>query len=387
MTIPEPSLTLGIEEEYLLVDRSSRDLVKEAPAGLMEEARSELEGQVSPEFLQCQIEVGTRVCRTVAEARADLMRLRHVLGGIAEKHGLAIIAASTHPFADWSQQHFTQKERYLELARDLQGVGKRMLICGMHVHVGIEDEDLRIDIFNQLSYFLPHLLALSTSSPFWQGRDTGLGSFRLSVFDNLPRTGLPPQFDSWAEYQRAVDALVKIGIIEDGTKIWWDLRPSARFPTLEVRVCDVCTWLDDAMSIAALVQCLVRMLYRLRRNNQRWRQYDRFLINENRWRAQRYGVGDSLIDFGRGELVPYSELLEELTDLLAEDAAALGCTRELAAAMDILSRGTSSERQRRTYREALENGADADEALKAVVDRLIEETVASHPEQVLLSDK
>ncbi len=380
MTVPEPSLTLGIEEEYLLVDRPSRDLVKEAPAGLMEEARSELQGQVSPEFLQCQIEVGTRVCRTVAEARADLLRLRHVLGGIAEKHGLAIIAASTHPFADWSQQHFTRKERYLELARDLQGVGKRMLICGMHVHVGVEDEDLRIDIFNQLSYFLPHLLALSTSSPFWQGRDTGLSSFRLSVFDNLPRTGLPPRFDSWAEYQRAVNALVKIGIIEDGTKIWWDLRPSARFPTLEVRVCDVCTWLDDAISIAALVQCLVRMLYRLRRNNQRWRQYDRFLINENRWRAQRYGVGDSLIDFGRGELVPYPELLEELTDLLAEDAAALGCTRELASAMDILSRGTSAERQRQTYREALENGADADEALKAVVDRLIEETVAPHPE-------
>ncbi len=384
MTIPEPSLTLGIEEEYLLVDRSSRDLVKEPPPDLMEEARSELEGQVSPEFLQCQIEVGTRVCRTVAEARADLMRLRHVLGGIAGRYGLAIIATSTHPFADWSQQHFTQKERYLELARDLQGVGKRMLICGMHVHVGIEDRDLRIDIFNQLSYFLPHLLALSTSSPFWQGRDTGLSSFRLSVFDNLPRTGLPPHFDSWAEYQRAVNALVKIGIIEDGSKIWWDLRPSARFPTLEVRVCDVCTWLDDAVAIAALVQCLVRMLYRLRRNNQRWRQYDRFLINENRWRAQRYGVGDSLIDFGRGELVPYSELLEELTDLLAEDAAALGCTRELASALNILSRGTSAERQRRTYREALENGADVDEALKAVVDRLIEETVAPHPEAVIL---
>jgi len=374
MTITEPSLTIGIEEEYLLVDRATRDLVSEAPAGLMEEAARELADQVSPEFLQCQIEVGTHVCRTVAEARADLKRLRHILGRIARGHGLAIIAASTHPFADWSQQHFTRKERYLELAEDLAGVGKRMLICGMHVHVGIEDEDLRIDIFNQLSYFLPHLLALSTSSPFWQGRDTGLSSFRLSVFDNLPRTGLPPTFDSWAEYQRAVNMLIRTGCIEDGTRIWWDMRPSARFPTLEVRICDVCTRLDDAVAIAALVQCLARMLYRLRRKNQRWRQYDRFLINENRWRAQRYGAEGSLIDFGRGELVPYGELLEELDELLARDAAALGCTRELAHAFDILRRGTSAQRQRRAFARARKEGADEREALMAVVDALIEET-------------
>jgi len=248
--------------------------------------------------------------------------------------------------------------------------------------VGIEDEDLRIDIFNQLSYFLPHLLALSTSSPFWAGRDTGLNSFRLSVFDNLPRTGLPPKFDSWAEYERAVDALVKIGCIEDGTKIWWDLRPSARFPTLETRICDVSTWLSDAAAIAAITQCLTRMLYRLRRRNQRWRQYDRFLINENRWRAQRYGAGGSLIDFGRGELVDYSELLEELTELLARDAAALGCERELAAALDIPARGTSAARQRAVYAKALSDGAEEAEALRAVVDNLIEETVAEHPEEM-----
>ena len=380
MILREPSFTIGIEEEYLLVDRKSRDLVREAPKGLMEEAERELSGQVSPEFLQCQIEVETRVCRTVAEARADLHRLRTKLGALAEKHGLAPIAASTHPFADWSRQHFTPKERYLELARDLQGVGQRMLICGMHVHVGVEDEDLRIDIFNQLSYFLPHLLALSTSSPFWQGRDTGLKSYRLTIFDNLPRTGLPPTFDSWAEYQRAVNALVNVGIIEDATKIWWDLRPSARFPTLEVRICDVCTWLDDAVSIAAMVQCLVRMLYRLRRDNQRWRQYDRFLINENRWRAQRYGMDEGLIDFGRGTLVPYAELLEELQELLAEDAAALGCTRELAAASDILARGSSADRQRATYEAARKAGASHEDALRAVVDRLIAETVADHPD-------
>ncbi len=377
MTLGEPSFTIGIEEEYLLVDTQSRDLVREAPASLMEEAKETLADQVSPEFLQCQIEVGTHVCRTVAEARADLLRLRHVLGQIAARYGLAIIAASTHPFADWSQQHFTRKERYLELAQDLQGVGKRMLICGMHVHIGIEDPDLRIDIFNQLSYFLPHLLALSASSPFWAGRDTGLNSFRLSVFDNLPRTGLPPKFDSWAEYERAVNTLVKIGSIEDGTKIWWDLRPSARFPTLETRICDVCTRLEDAAAIAALIQCLTRMLYRLRRRNQRWRQYDRFLINENRWRAQRYGIGGSLIDFGMGELVPYADLLEELTELLARDAAALGCERELAHALDILEHGTSASRQRAVYASARDGGAGNGQALRAVVDDLIAMTAGA----------
>ncbi|HHN73308.1 MAG TPA: carboxylate-amine ligase [Thermopetrobacter sp.] len=379
MNIREPSLTVGIEEEYLLVDLESRDLVAEAPAGLMEEAEAALSGQVSPEFLQCQIEVETRVCRTIAEAREDLRRLRHTLGEIAARHGLAPIAASTHPFADWSRQHFTPKDRYLELARDLQGVGQRMLICGMHVHIGVEDENLRIDLFNQLSYFLPHLLALTTSSPFWQGRDTGLKSYRLTIFDNLPRTGLPPTFDSWAEYQRAVNVLIDVGVIEDATKIWWDLRPSARFPTLEVRICDVCTWLDDAAAVAALVQCLVRMLYRLRRENQRWRQYDRFLVNENRWRAQRYGTEGGLIDFGRGELVPYADLLAELQEMLRGDAEALGCADELAAAMDILSRGSSADRQRAAYRRAREQGADHDEALRAVVDSLVAETVGSPP--------
>jgi len=376
MPVPAPSLTIGIEEEYLLVDAETLDLVEEAPAGLMEQAERELAGHVSPEFLQCQIEVETSVCRTVSEARAELAKLRRVLARIAGEHGLALIAASTHPFADWSRVQFTQKERYLQLAQDLAGVGRRLLICGMHVHVGVEDNDLRIDLFNQLPYFLPHLLALSTSSPFWQGRDMGLQSYRLTVFDTLPRTGLPPEFESWAAYERAVEVLVHAGIIEDATKVWWDLRPSARFPTLESRICDVCTRLDDTAAIAAMTQSLVRMLWRLRRNNQRWRRYGRFLVNENRWRAQRYGTREGLIDFGRGELVPYPELLAELQELLREDAAALGCEKELMQASDILERGTSAERQRRVYREALEAGADKQEALREVVRFLIEETVA-----------
>lgn len=229
----EPSFTLGIEEEYLLVDKSSRDLVREAPKGLMDQCEKTLSDQVSPEFLQCQIEVGTRVCQTPREARADLAHLRSSIADIAGQHNLAPIAASTHPFADWMDQRYTDKARYAELARDLQGVGRRMLICGMHVHVGIEDPELRIDIFNQLPYFLPHLLALSSSSPFWQGRDTGLDSYRLTIFDNLPRTGLPPRFDSWGQYKRTTDMLVNTGLIADATKIWWDLRPSDRYPTLE----------------------------------------------------------------------------------------------------------------------------------------------------------
>ena len=375
MTIDPPSLTIGVEEEYLLVDGETLDLVEEAPAGLMEEADRELKGHVSPELLLCQIEVGTSICRTVGETYAELAKFRRTLARIAENHGLALIAASTHPFAHWSRMQFTPKERYLQLARDLQEVGRRLLICGMHVHIGVEDEDLRIDLFDQLPYFLPHLLALSTSSPFWQGKDMGLESYRITVFDTLPRTGLPPQFESWGEYSRAVNVLIKAGIIEDATKIWWDLRPSARFPTLETRICDICTNLDDTAAIAAMVQSLVRMLYRLRRGNQRWRRYESFLIDENRWRAQRYGVRESLIDFGKGELVPYADLLEELIALLREDAEALGCLDELLSARRILERGTSADRQRRIYRQAMEEGADEREALREVVRFLIRETV------------
>ena len=371
----EPEFSLGIEEEYLLVDKASRDLVREAPKGLMDECEAELSSQVSPEFLQCQIEIGTRVCKTIQDARADLARLRSTIARIAESHNLAPIAASTHPFADWTNQRFTDKERYQDLARDLQGVGQRMLICGMHVHVGIEDPELRIDIFNQLPYFLPHLLALSGSSPFWQGRDTGLSSYRLTVFDNLPRTGLPPRFASWGEYERSINTLTRNRLIEDATKIWWDLRPSHRFPTLEMRICDVPTFLDDTIAIAALYVCIVRMLYRLRRDNLRWRQYERFLINENRWRAQRYGCSQGLIDFGCGEVVEYARLLDELIGLVTPDAEALGCVDEINSARNILERGNSARRQRSTFEKALAAGKSADDALCDVVDMLVADTI------------
>ena len=372
----EPAFTIGIEEEYLLVDRETRDLCAEPPPAMMAECEKRLTDQVSPEFLRAQIEVGTRVCSSIAEARADLSHLRATVADVAARHGLAPIAAATHPFADWHDQKHTDKERYNVLARDLQALARRLVICGLHVHLGIEDEDLRIDLMGQARYFMPHLLALSASSPFWGGLETGLMSYRLSVFDGLPRTGIPDLFESYGEYQRLVGQMVSAGLIEDASKLWWDVRPSARFPTLEMRICDVCTRLDDAITIAAVYVCLIRMLYRLRQGNQRWRIYPRTLIDENRWLAQRHGPSGELVDFGKGEPVPYPELLEEIVEIVGEDAQALGCVAEVEHARDIVARGTSAQRQLAVYRSALEAGADTAAALRAVVDWLIEETVA-----------
>ena len=375
MAIREPSFTIGIEEEYLLVNRDSRDLEPEPPAALLAKCEEALKGQVSPEFLRSQIEVGTRVCNSMQEARDELVKLRSTVARIAGEFGLAPIAASTHPFAKWASQQHTDKERYNVLAEDLQQVARRLVISGMHVHVGIEDDDLRIDLLGQAAYFLPHLLALSTSSPFWEGSRTGLKSYRLSVFDELPRTGIPHQFGSYSEYARTVEVLVNAGLIEDATKIWWDLRLSARFPTLEMRITDVCPLIADGISIAALYRCILRMLYRLRRNNQRWRYYPSFLVNENRWRAQRYGIEEGLVDFGKGALVPFPVLLEELFDLVAEDAAYFGCVKEVAHAREIVARGTSADRQLARFDAVKELGGTEQAALVAVVDGIIDDTL------------
>jgi len=370
-----PDFTIGIEEEYLLVDRASRDLASDPPAAMLSECQALLQGQVSPEFLRAQIEVGTTVCENLGQARSQLAHLRRSVADVAARHGLAPIAAATHPFAEWSQQKTTDRERYVMLARDIQAPARRLVICGMHVHVGLADPDLRIDLMGQMTYFLPHLLALSTSSPFWGGEDTGLKSYRIAVFDEMPRTGLPELFESWGEFERHLKVMVNAGLIEDGTKLWWDLRPSVRFPTLEMRIPDVCTRLDDAMAIAALYRCLLRMLWRLKRANQRWRRYAALLVNENRWRAQRYGFDEGLVDFGKGRMVPYADLLEEIVELVAEDADAFGCQKEVASARNILTRGTSAHRQLAAYRTALAQGASPKEALQVVVDMLIEDTV------------
>ena len=372
MTIREPSFSLGIEEEYLLVDLETLDLAA-APDALMNECIKQLENKVSPEFLQCQIEVGTGVCKTVAEAHLDLAHLRRTIADVSAEYGLVPLAVSTHPFAKWHEQSFTDKERYRVLEKDLAGVARRMLICGMHVHVGLDDNDLRTDLMSQFSYFLPHLLALSASSPFWEGYETGLRSYRLTVFDNLPRTGIPPNFASYAEYEHSVQTIINSGMIEDATKIWWDLRPSARFTTLESRICDVSPRLKDTIAIAAITQCLFRMLFCLRRGNQRWREYDRFLIEENRWRAQRYGMSEGLIDFGRGEVVSFAKLVQELIDMLMPHAEALNCVDELDSAADILQSGTSADRQVEVYHLALKSGADEQEALRQVVRSLVVE--------------
>lgn len=375
MHISEPALTLGVEEEYLLVDKSTRDLVNDPPEQLMQDCARLLGDQVSPELMRAQIEVGTPVCQSVTEVRDEIRRLRSVIAEVSNGYGFAPIAVSTHPFARWMEQKQTEKARYSALTEQMQATARRLLICGMHIHVGIEDHELRIDLMNQLSYFLPHLLALSCSSPFWEGEDTGLKSYRLTVFDALPRTGLPEQFVSWAEYERHVQVLVKAGLVEDASMIWWDLRPSHRFPTLETRIMDVVTNLDHAMSLVALTVCITRMLYRARLKNQRWRVYAGMLVNENRWRAMRYSYDEGLIDLAQGEVIDYGALLAEICEMIQEDAEHLGCLQEIEDAKNILLDGTSAHNQLKIYHDAIDAGAESSKALTSVVDWLIEQTV------------
>jgi glutamate---cysteine ligase / carboxylate-amine ligase len=355
MKAQTPPFTFGIEEEYHLVDLATRDL-KAAPAGFMDACKARLGDRVSPEFLATQIEIGTPVCRSFKEARAEVARLRGAIGEIAKGYNMAPIAAGTHPFADTIGLPTTDKERYRVIAVDLAGIGRRMSMCGMHVHVGIDDPDTRIDIMNQMRYFLPHLLVLSTSSPFWKGVDTGLKSYRLAIVDESPRTGLPDRFTSWTEYQETVNVLVRAGILEDAS--------------------DVATRLDDTIAIAALYVCIARMLYRLRRDNLCWRTYPVFLLEENRWRAQRYGARGELFDFGKGTLVPFSQLIAELTARVAEDADALGCEAEVAHCRTIVARGTSADRQVSVHERAIAAGRSSEDALRTVVDHIIAETLA-----------
>ncbi len=375
MPLTPPSLTLGLEEEYLLVDPVSRDLVAAPPEDFMARCRERLGDRVAHELLQAQVEVETPVCRTVAEARQELLQLRGTIAEVAREFGMAMIAASTHPFANWRAQRRVEKERYTVLARDLQTLAERLVICGMHIHAGIEDEELRIDLMNQAVYFLPHLLALSTSSPFWEGHPTGLRAYRPTVFGDLPRSGLPEYFESAQEWRRMLFQLEQTGLCDDATKIWWDIRPSVRFPTLEMRICDVCTRLEDTITIAALYQAILAMLYRLRANNQTWRRYRRTLVEENKWLAQRWGVTGRLADYGVLACKPFADLVEELIALLREEAERLGCLAELLHVRDIIERGTSADRQLAVYEKARAEGASEREAPKAVVDWLIEETL------------
>ena len=372
----EPAWTMGVEEEYLLVERETGALITKQPPGLMETVSNVRHGLVARELFDSQIEIGTDVCSNLKELRADIWVLRQAVAEAAAEYGMAPIAASSHPFARWLSQQYTDKERYRVLTDDLQAVTRRLLISGLHVHVGIEDPDLRIDLMDQVAYFLPHLLALSTSSPFWEGRDTGLKCYRLTVGEALPRTGFPEKFSSWSEFRRHIDVLVRAGIIEDSTMVWWHIRPSERYPTVEMRVTDLPTRMEDTIALAAMYVCLMRMLWRLRQENRRWRSYANFLLSENLWRAERYGINGELMDFGRSVLVPFGDLLEELIELVQPDAEALDCVAEIEHTRTICQRGTSADRQLAVYHEALEEGATEDEALKAVVDALIADTIA-----------
>ncbi len=375
MSALSEAISIGVEEEYLLVDPESRSLASRPPPGFMRSCKEILGGRVTHEFLQSQIEIGTGVCQTVAEVRAEITELRQTVAKAAEDHGMRMIAASTHPWSHWREQEPVDMDRYRILGAEHRSLARRMAICGMHVHAGIKDQNLRIDLMGQAAYFMPHLLALSTSSPFWEGQDTGLKAFRPIIVGDLPRSGFPEVFDSWNDWTEMLEDLSATGLVSDPSKIWWDMRPSSRHPTLELRICDVCTWQEDGLTIAALYQSILRLLCHLREENQRWRQYRRILVLENKWRAQRYGVEAEIADFGKQVLVPFPELIDELVELLRPHAEALDCVAEVEHARTIARRGTSADHQLRVYNEAIESGAEDRDAQIAVVDWLVEQSV------------
>ena len=360
-----PKLTLGIEEEYQIVDPESRQLAPMSEE-LIAQGQEILGEQIKPELMRSQVEVGSRVCQDITEAREEVVRLRGAICDLAEARGLRMVAASTHPISSWSDQVVTSGERYFKLQDDLRDVARRLLIFGMHVHVGIEEPELRIDVMNQARYFIPHLLALTTSSPFWNGRDTGLKSYRSVIFEDMPRSGIPPTFASYSEYEGFLATLIQTGCIDEPTKIWWDIRPHPKFPTLEFRMADVCTRVDDVLCVAALLQALVAKLLKLRLENRSWRHYRHHLITENKWRAVRYGLDGQLIDFGRRQQVPLRFLATELLEIVDDVVDDLGTRPEIDRIGRLLEEGSSADRQLRTWRRT--------ESLEAVVDELIEES-------------
>ena len=362
--------TLGIEEEFQIVDPQTREL-RSHVSEFLEEGKMLLGEQIKPEMIQSMVEVGTGICKNIQEARADITRLRSIISGLAGKTGLRIVAASTHPFSRWQDQKIYDDERYELLVEELQSVARSLLIFGLHVHVGVADPERRIHIMNAARYFLPHVLALTTSSPFWMGHNTGLKSYRTEVFKKFPRTDIPDHFDSYSNFQRYVDLLVRTGCINDGRKIWWDLRPHPIFPTLEFRVCDIPTRVDDTVAIAALFQAIVAKLTKLIDQNLGFRLYRRMLIQENKWRAVRWGLDGKMIDFGKQKEVPTRDLVLELLDFVDDVVDELDSRKEIEHIHTILARRTSAEEQLRVFNETND--------LNAVVDRLIELTMENVP--------
>jgi carboxylate-amine ligase len=364
--------TLGIEEEFQIVDPQTREL-RSHVSEFLGEGIEILGEQIKPEMIQSQVEVGTNICSNIQEARADISNLRAVISRLARKKGLAIIAASTHPISHWRDQQIFDDARYKLLIDELQMVASSLLICGLHVHVGIPDRERQVHIMNATRYFLPHVLALTTSSPFWLGFNTGLKSYRSEVFKKFPRTDIPDHFDSYAAFERYITLLVKTGCIDNGKKIWWDVRPHPFFPTLEFRVCDIPTRVDDTVAVAALFQAIVAKLDQLIDKNLGFRLYRRMLIQENKWRAVRYGLDGKMIDFGKQKEVPVRDLIRELLDFVDDVLDPLGSRKEVEHIHTILERGTSADEQLQVFHET--------NSLPAVVDRLMERTIENIPDE------
>ena len=360
--------TLGVEEEFQIVDPQTWDL-RSHVSELLASGTTAFGDQIKPELHQSIVEVGTRICANVEELAEEVIRTRRDLADSAERVGLRIAAAGTHPFADWKTQVLSSGERYEHIVEELQQLARSLLIFGLHIHVGMPDPESTIELMNEVRYFLPHLLALSTSSPFWMGRDTGLKSFRTTVFRRFPRTGIPDHFGSWGEYESHVRLLVETHCIDDGKRIWWDLRPHPTFGTLEFRICDVPTRPRDTIALAAVAQALLVKLYRLRGRNLGFRVYRRALIEENKWRAARWGMDGRLIDWGKRREVPMRDLVNELLEVVDDVVDELGSRREVEHLRTIAREGTSAERQVARYRETGD--------LKAVVQGLVDETRAS----------
>jgi glutamate---cysteine ligase / carboxylate-amine ligase len=361
-----PSLSIGIEEEYQTIDPESRDLRSHIASEILPKAKLALHEAVKPEMHQSVIEVGTRVCKDIKEARENIQALRREMITLASEHGMLLAAGSTHPFSDWKLQEIYPDERYARVVEDMQLIARANLVFGLHVHIGIEDRNTSIHIMNSMRYFLPHILALSTNSPFWMGMNTGFKSYRCKVFERFPRTNIPDVFANWSEYETFVDLLVKTNCIDNGKKIWWDIRPHPFFNTLEVRVCDIPMRLDETVAIAALIQATVAMLYKLHASNKSYRIYGRSLIMENKFRASRYGIQGKLIDFGKEEEVPVRDLMLEYLDLIDEAVEELGSREEINYIHQMLKMGTGADRQLKVFEETGD--------LKKVVDYMVAET-------------
>src|SRR5580765_3165842 len=359
------AFTVGVEEEFQIVDPATCEL-RSHVSELLASSAPAFGDHVKREMHQSIVEVGTKICANVEELATEIIRNRRDLADAAERVGLRIAAAGTHPFSNWVDQVISPGERYQNIVEELQQLARSLLIFGLHVHVAVPDHSAMISLMNEARYFLPHLLALSTSSPFWLGRDTGLKSFRTTVFRRFPRTGIPDHFHSWNEYEEYVQTLIDLHCIDNGKKIWWDLRPQPTFGTLEFRICDVPTEPHASIAIAAVAQAIIVKLYRLRLRNLGFRQYHRALVEENKWRAARWGIDGKLIDFGQRREVPMRELGLELLEFLDDVVDDLGSRREIEYVRTILTDGTSAERQLQVFRETGD--------LRSVVRSIVEET-------------